>query len=80
MLTDTTQEMHVQWLNSEEAPQKIHPDERAALAHYNLAHIQPCYGSTSRLLMNLVLMQARKPPIIILKEQSAECFAALIFA
>lgn len=69
----------VQWLNSEEALQ-LHPVEYAALAHYKLVYVHPFVdgnGRTSRLLMNLVLMQARYPPITIRKEQRAEYYAAL---
>ncbi|XP_003451692.1 protein adenylyltransferase FICD [Oreochromis niloticus] len=69
----------VQWLNSDEALQ-LHPVEYAALAHYKLVYIHPFVdgnGRTSRLLMNLVLMQARYPPITIRKEQRAEYYAAL---
>ncbi|KAK5871463.1 hypothetical protein PBY51_004345 [Eleginops maclovinus] len=69
----------VQWLNSEDALQ-MHPVEYAALAHYKLVYVHPFVdgnGRTSRLLMNLVLMQARYPPITIRKEQRAEYYAAL---
>lgn len=69
----------VQWLNSEEALQ-LHPVEYAALAHYKLVYVHPFVdgnGRTSRLLMNLVLMQARYPPITIRKEQRAEYYNAL---
>ncbi|KAM9392446.1 protein adenylyltransferase FICD [Pholidichthys leucotaenia] len=69
----------VQWLNSEESLQ-LHPVEYAALAHYKLVYIHPFVdgnGRTSRLLMNLVLMQARYPPITIRKEQRAEYYTAL---
>ncbi|XP_024130992.1 protein adenylyltransferase FICD [Oryzias melastigma] len=69
----------VQWLNSEEALQ-LHPVEYAALAHYKLVYIHPFVdgnGRTSRLLMNLVLMQASYPPITIRKEQRSEYYAAL---
>lgn len=69
----------VQWLNSEEALQ-LHPVEYAALAHYKLVYVHPFVdgnGRTSRLLMNLVLMQARYPPITIRKEQRAEYYSAL---
>ncbi|MED6241082.1 hypothetical protein ATANTOWER_024451 [Ataeniobius toweri] len=69
----------VQWLNSEEALQ-LHPVEYAALAHYKLVYIHPFVdgnGRTSRLLMNLVLMQARYPPITIRKEQRAEYYTTL---
>ncbi|KAF7652837.1 hypothetical protein LDENG_00091800 [Lucifuga dentata] len=69
----------VQWLNSDEALQ-LHPVEYAALAHYKLVYVHPFVdgnGRTSRLLMNLVLMQAHFPPITIRKEQRAEYYAAL---
>ncbi|KAL6465810.1 hypothetical protein MHYP_G00259430 [Metynnis hypsauchen] len=69
----------VQWLNSEEAVH-LHPVEFAALAHYKLVYVHPFIdgnGRTSRLLMNLVLMQASYPPITIRKEQRAEYYAAL---
>ncbi|XP_020345694.1 protein adenylyltransferase FICD [Oncorhynchus kisutch] len=69
----------VQWLNSEEALQ-LHPVEYAALAHYKLVYVHPFVdgnGRTSRLLMNLVLMQARYPPITIRKEQRSEYYAVL---
>lgn len=69
----------IQWLNSEEALQ-LHPVEYAALGHYKLVYVHPFVdgnGRTSRLLMNLVLMQARYPPITIRKEQRAEYYAAL---
>ncbi|XP_077417567.1 protein adenylyltransferase FICD [Vanacampus margaritifer] len=69
----------VQWLNSDDALQ-LHPVEYAALAHYKLVYVHPFVdgnGRTSRLLMNLVLMQARYPPITIRKEQRAEYYAAL---
>jgi len=55
------------WLNSIPA-MSLHPVRLAALAHYKLVHIHPFVdgnGRTSRLLMNLVLMQAGFPPVII---------------
>ncbi|KAJ8263664.1 hypothetical protein COCON_G00161210 [Conger conger] len=69
----------VQWLNSDEAL-NLHPVEYAALAHYKLVYVHPFVdgnGRTSRLLMNLVLMKARYPPITIRKEQRAEYYGAL---
>jgi len=50
----------VTWLNSVETL-SLHPVRFAALAHYRLVHIHPFSdgnGRTSRLLMNLILMQA----------------------
>ena len=46
----------------------MHPIEFAAIAHYRLVVIHPFYdgnGRTSRLLMNLILMQAGYPPVAI---------------
>ena len=60
----------IEWLNSDTADQ-LHPIQLAALAHYTLVAIHPFYdgnGRTSRLLMNLILMQAGYPPVTILKE------------
>ena len=69
----------VQWLNSDEAL-NLHPVELSALAHYKLVYVHPFVdgnGRTSRLLMNLVLMQANYPPITIRKEQRSEYYLAL---
>lgn len=69
----------IEWLNSEEAL-SLHPIELAALAHYKLVYIHPFYdgnGRTSRLLMNLVLMQAGYPPIIIKVEEKHEYYRHL---
>jgi len=69
----------IEWLNSEEAL-SLHAVEMAALAHYRLVHIHPFYdgnGRTSRLLMNLILMQAGYPPIIIPVERRAEYYEHL---
>ncbi|KAI5645080.1 fic/DOC family domain-containing protein [Phthorimaea operculella] len=60
----------LEWLNSEDALE-LHPVRYAALAHYKLVHIHPFIdgnGRTSRLLMNLLLMQAGFPPVIIPKQ------------
>ena len=55
------------WFNSYTAL-SLHPVRLSALAHYKLVYIHPFHdgnGRTSRLLMNLVLMQAGYPPVII---------------
>ena len=59
------------WLNSDIAA-RLHPIKLAALAHYKLVHIHPFIdgnGRTSRLLMNMILMQAGFPPVIIPKQE-----------
>lgn len=69
-------EEFVRWLNSEEAL-SLHPIELAALAHYRLVYIHPFYdgnGRTSRLLMNLVLMQAGFPPVTIRVEEKHDYY------
>ncbi|XP_065332307.1 protein adenylyltransferase Fic [Cloeon dipterum] len=61
----------VNWLRSDEALQ-LHPIRYAALAHYKLVYIHPFTdgnGRTSRLLMNLILMQAGYAPVIIPKQE-----------
>jgi len=63
-------EEFIQWLNAPETL-SLHPIRFAALAHYKLVYIHPFSdgnGRTSRLLMNLILMQAGYPPIIIRKQ------------
>lgn len=70
------------WLNSEEAL-ALHPIEFAALAHYRLVTIHPFYdgnGRTSRLLMNLILMQAGFPPVAIEVEDRMRYYDSLELA
>jgi len=58
----------IDWLNAEARDGSLHPVRLAALAHYKLVYIHPFLdgnGRTSRLLMNLVLMKAGYPPVII---------------
>lgn len=69
----------VEWLNSEEAL-NLHVIEFAALAHYKLVFIHPFYdgnGRTARLLMNLLLMQAGYPPIIVRVEDKHKYYQHL---
>ncbi|KAF7270206.1 FIC domain protein adenylyltransferase [Rhynchophorus ferrugineus] len=72
-------ETYVDWLNSEEA-HSMHPVRYAALAHYKLVDIHPFVdgnGRTSRLIMNLILLKAGYPPVMILKEQREKYYDAL---
>ncbi|XP_075217558.1 FIC domain protein adenylyltransferase [Lycorma delicatula] len=75
-------EQFASWLNSE-AAQRMHPVQYAALAHYKLVHIHPFTdgnGRTSRLLMNMILMQAGFPPVIILKQDRQRYYRVLEIA
>ena len=61
----------------------LHPLELAALAHYKFVFIHPFYdgnGRVSRLLMNLVLLQAGYPPVIINVEDKHEYYQRLQLA
>jgi fido (protein-threonine AMPylation protein) len=72
----------VRWLNSDETL-GLHPVELAAIAHYRLVYIHPFIdgnGRTSRLLMNLLLMQAGFPPVIIRVEERLEYYDTLKLA
>ena len=72
----------VWWLNSRPAL-ALHPVRLAALAHYKLVHIHPWLdgnGRTSRLLMNVVLMQAGYPPVIIRRADREVYYQHLVTA
>ena len=72
----------ITWLNSAEA-WSLHPVEYAAIAHYRLVYIHPFVdgnGRTSRLLMNLRLIQAGYPPVIIKVEDRYKYYEALEIA
>ena len=72
----------VVWLNSHQAL-ALHPVRLAALAHYKLVHIHPWVdgnGRTSRLLMNVVLMQAGFPPVIIRRADREVYYQHLVTA
>ncbi|XP_012527174.1 protein adenylyltransferase Fic [Monomorium pharaonis] len=75
-------EEFVLWLNSEQAI-RMHPVRYAALTHYKLVHIHPFTdgnGRTSRLLMNMILMQAGYPPVIIHKQHRHKYYEYLQLA
>ena len=72
----------VLWLNSPDNV-ALHPVRFAALAHYKLVYIHPFVdgnGRTSRLLMNLILMQSGYPPVIIRKQDRLQYYQALVTA
>ncbi|KAL6445231.1 hypothetical protein ACFW04_002238 [Cataglyphis niger] len=75
-------EEFILWLNSEQAI-RMHPVRYAALAHYKLVHIHPFAdgnGRTSRLLMNMILMRAGYPPVIIHKQHRHKYYENLQLA
>lgn len=57
-----------------------HPTKLAANAHYDIVCIHPfddCNGRVARLLMNLILMRAGYPPIVIRTEERRRYLEAL---
>ncbi|XP_046389105.1 protein adenylyltransferase Fic [Ischnura elegans] len=75
-------ETFVAWLNSD-AAMHMHPVRHAALAHYKLVALHPFAdgnGRTSRLLMNMILMQAGYPPVIIHKRDRHRYYETLQWA
>jgi Fic family protein len=72
----------IQWLNEDDTL-RIHPVELAAIAHYKFVFIHPFVdgnGRTARLLMNLILMQAGFPPVIIFVEDRLRYYETLKMA
>ena len=70
---------YVEWMNSEETG-ALHPVEFAALAHYKFIFIHPFLdgnGRTSRLIMNLILLRAGYPPVIIKLSQRQEYYETI---
>lgn len=63
--------------------QSVHPVELAALVHYKFIIIHPFIdgnGRTARILMNLILMRAGFPPVIIKLEERARYYETLKMA
>lgn len=68
----------IKWLNSQK--NKMHIVELSALLHHKLVHIHPFFdgnGRTARLTMNLFLMQAGYPLIVIMKTDRKKYYAVL---
>ncbi|MFA5995778.1 MAG: Fic family protein [Patescibacteria group bacterium] len=68
----------IELINNEE--KKLHPVELAAAVHYEITRIHPfddCNGRTARLLLNLLLMRAKYPPIVIKTEDRRKYLEAL---
>uniref|UniRef100_A0A915AXL3 protein adenylyltransferase n=1 Tax=Parascaris univalens TaxID=6257 RepID=A0A915AXL3_PARUN len=78
-LVPSEMEELIRWLNDEETL-LLDPVEFAAIAHYKFVYIHPFIdgnGRTARLLMNLILMQAGFPPIIIPVEERSDYYHTL---
>lgn len=68
----------IKWFSSER--KKLHVVELAALTHHKLVFVHPFFdgnGRTSRLLMNLILMQAGFPLSIVLKNDRKKYYRVL---
>ncbi|MFA6918904.1 MAG: Fic family protein [Patescibacteria group bacterium] len=74
------QKMHdlITWLNSQK--NKLNIIELSALLHHKLVHIHPFFdgnGRTARLTMNLFLMQAGYPLVVIMKNDRKKYYDVL---
>lgn len=68
----------ITWLNSQK--NKLNIIELSALLHHRLVHIHPFFdgnGRTARLTMNLFLMQAGYPLVVIMKNDRKKYYAVL---
>lgn len=68
----------INWLNSQK--KKINIIELAALVHHKLVYIHPFFdgnGRTARLVMNVLLMQAGYPLVVILKNDRKKYYDVL---
>lgn len=69
------------WVRAEKT--KLHVVELAALFHHTLAHIHPFFdgnGRTARLAMNIFLLQAGFPLVIVLKNDRKKYYRVLALA
>ena len=70
----------VQWLSDPETKKSMHPVRMASKAHYQLLHIYPFprhSGKVARLVMNLILMRAGDPPVVIHATERQRYYEAL---
>lgn len=71
----------IRWVGDNK--KKTHPVELAAVLHHKLVYIHPFFdgnGRTSRLAMNIVLMQSGFPLVIVLKNDRKRYYQALSLA
>jgi Fic family protein len=70
----------VQWLSDPETKKTMHPVRIASKVHYQLLHIYPFprhSGKVARLVMNLILMRAGYPPVVIHATERQRYYEAL---
>ncbi len=71
----------IEWMRQEKA--KLHPVELSAILHHKIVHIHPFFdgnGRTARLAMNVFLLQAGYPLVIILKNDRKKYYRVLALA
>jgi len=69
------------WMSEQKT--KLHPVELSAVLHHKLVHIHPFFdgnGRTARLAMNVFLLQAGYPLVIILKNDRKKYYRVLALA
>ena len=70
----------VQWLSDPDTKKTMHPVRVASKTHYQLLHIYPFprhSGKVARLVMNLILMRAGFPPVVIHATERQRYYEAL---
>jgi Fic family protein len=70
----------VQWLSDPETKKTMHPVRMASKVHFQLLHIYPFprhSGKVARLVMNLILMRAGYPPVVIHATERQRYYEAL---
>lgn len=68
----------IDWVGDNE--KKLHPVELAGILHHKLVYIHPFFdgnGRTSRLVMNIILMQSGFPLVIVLKNDRKRYYQTL---
>ncbi|HOW60184.1 MAG: Fic family protein [Candidatus Moraniibacteriota bacterium] len=72
----------ISWVG-DNSKKKMHPVELASILHHKLVYIHPFFdgnGRTSRLTMNIVLMQSGFPLVIVLKNDRKRYYRSLSLA